>query len=445
MAEQFKYDAFLSHSSKDKAVVRNLAERLRTDGLRIWFDEWEIKPGDSIPAKVDEGLERSRVLLFCMSENAFGSEWGLLESYTFRFRDPLNRERRFIPIRLDESAIKGTLQQFRYIKWLPENYEQTYPELLAACHPDNSFIPRKEPNPQSSARPVTINPGKNMRIIHNGSGDIVMGNKSTPRPKFFFTPGPQHITAETAKKLSDLVKEIVERLTVSGGNTSKAFQTVWGEFNEHFGLTTYKELPRERAAEGVSYLYQWRASKDSKLRFADPEVFRSVQLKGIWPKSKQLGFSDNDLYAFAAKKLKLKAPISSLNDLENNNQLARLHRFLRYEVRKSKKDSEKSLKSESKNKIKTQDLSRVSTEELIAIVTQLATARQLEGDSPALREVQSRSGYVYCPNADLAAFTELDRKVLIPLFGRTKLPPGIIHLPGAKYPPPPLYYQNRDT
>ena len=95
MADEFQYDLFLSHSAKDKEVVRPVAERLRADGLRVWFDEWEIKPGDSIPAKVEEGLERSRVLVLCMSANAFGSDWAQLESYTFRFRDPLNKERRF--------------------------------------------------------------------------------------------------------------------------------------------------------------------------------------------------------------------------------------------------------------------------------------------------------------------------------------------------------------
>jgi hypothetical protein len=82
MAEPFQYDVFLSHSSKDKAVVRPLAERLRTDGLRVWLDEWEIKPGHNIPAKIEEGLEHSRVLVLCMSANAFGSDWAHLESQT---------------------------------------------------------------------------------------------------------------------------------------------------------------------------------------------------------------------------------------------------------------------------------------------------------------------------------------------------------------------------
>ena len=131
MPTEFKYDVFLSHSAKDKAEVRPLAERLRKDGLKVWFDEWVLKPGDSIPAKIEEGLEHSRVLVLCMSANAFGSDWAQLacpavatrrrrKAGTFGrgnlpFRDPLNKERRFLPLRLDDTPIKGSLAQFLYI------------------------------------------------------------------------------------------------------------------------------------------------------------------------------------------------------------------------------------------------------------------------------------------------------------------------------------------
>ena len=124
MGAEFQYDVFLSHSSKDKAVVRPLAERLRADGLKVWFDEWVLKPGDSIPAKIEAGLEHSRVLVLCLSAHAFGSDWASLEAGTFRFRDPLNKDRRFIPLRFDDAPIKGSLTQFLYINWLPENREQ---------------------------------------------------------------------------------------------------------------------------------------------------------------------------------------------------------------------------------------------------------------------------------------------------------------------------------
>src|ERR1035437_6625235 len=127
MADDFQYDVFLSHSSKDKAVVRPLAERVRKDGLRLWVE------GDR--AKIEEGLERSRVLVLCMSASAFGSDWARLEAGTFRFRDPLNKERRFIPLRLDEAPIKGSLAQFLYIKWRADDREHEYAKLIEACRP----------------------------------------------------------------------------------------------------------------------------------------------------------------------------------------------------------------------------------------------------------------------------------------------------------------------
>ena len=136
MPNDFQYDVFLSHSSQDKPVVLPLAERLRAGGLRVWLDDWEIRPGDSIPAKIEEGLEHSRVLVLCMSKNAFGSDWTRLENYTFRFRDPLNKERHFIPLRLDEAPIKGSLAQFLYINWrLPKDRKKEYVKLLEACRP----------------------------------------------------------------------------------------------------------------------------------------------------------------------------------------------------------------------------------------------------------------------------------------------------------------------
>ncbi len=135
MPEQFQYDVFLSHSTKDKAVVRPLAERLRKDGLKVWFDDWEIKAGDSIPAKIDEGLEHSHVLVFCMSANAFGSDWAQLERYVRQFDDPLNKARRLIPLRLDDAPIKGFLKQLRHIPWLPGDRDQNYLDLLEACRP----------------------------------------------------------------------------------------------------------------------------------------------------------------------------------------------------------------------------------------------------------------------------------------------------------------------
>ena len=177
MANDFSYDVFLSHSTKDKPVVRAIAKRLRADGLRVWLDDWEIRPGDSITAKIEEGLEHSRVLVLCMSAKAFGSDWAQLESGTFRFRDPLNKERRFIPLRLDEAPIKGSLAQFLHINWHPQdNEEQAYAKLFEACRPP--------------ARPPTA---KVLATRERFAEKAIKLNYSYPINAYAFSLGDKHI------------------------------------------------------------------------------------------------------------------------------------------------------------------------------------------------------------------------------------------------------------
>ena len=170
----FQYDVFLSHSAKDKAVVRPLAERLRKDGLKVWFDEWVLKPGDSIPAKIEEGLEHSRVLVLCMSAHAFGSDWAQLEAGTFRFRDPLNQDRLFTPLRLDDAPIKRSLAQFPYINWHPADREQEYAKLLEACRP-----PAKAPSAELKvARAGAVSAAHEAKIGWLGLGRSIVSKHS---------------------------------------------------------------------------------------------------------------------------------------------------------------------------------------------------------------------------------------------------------------------------
>jgi GTPase SAR1 family protein/tricorn protease-like protein/uncharacterized CHY-type Zn-finger protein len=73
------------------------------------------------------------VLVLCLSAAALAADWPQLESHTFRLKDRLNRDRRFIPLRLDDAPLKGSPATFSYIDWRPDQREQEYPKLLEAC------------------------------------------------------------------------------------------------------------------------------------------------------------------------------------------------------------------------------------------------------------------------------------------------------------------------
>jgi hypothetical protein len=70
------FDVFISHASEDKdEVVRPLALALQAAGLQVWYDEFELRIGDSLRRKIDRGLARSRFGVVVLSKAFFGRGW----------------------------------------------------------------------------------------------------------------------------------------------------------------------------------------------------------------------------------------------------------------------------------------------------------------------------------------------------------------------------------
>jgi WD40 repeat protein len=156
MADDFKYDVFLSHNAKDKPRVRRLAERLQQAGLRVWFDDWVIQPGDDIYLAIERGLDATRVLLLCISPNALASGWVALERSTAIHRDPANEGRRFIPLLLADCDMPDTLRRYKYVDFR-EEAEAAFAELLSACRiPTEEVSAVSPPKPAETARPTLI-------------------------------------------------------------------------------------------------------------------------------------------------------------------------------------------------------------------------------------------------------------------------------------------------
>ena len=71
-----EYDVFISHASEDKdEVVRPLALALQSGGLSVWYDEFELKIGDSLRKKIDNGLVKSRFGIVVFSKVFLSKGW----------------------------------------------------------------------------------------------------------------------------------------------------------------------------------------------------------------------------------------------------------------------------------------------------------------------------------------------------------------------------------
>ena len=71
-----EYDAFICHATEDKDdFVRPLAAALFEKGLRVWYDEFELRIGDSLRGKIDSGLASSRFGVVVISPSFFQQYW----------------------------------------------------------------------------------------------------------------------------------------------------------------------------------------------------------------------------------------------------------------------------------------------------------------------------------------------------------------------------------
>jgi len=73
---EFEFDAFISHASEDKAdFVEPLASELKRWGLRIWYDKFSLKVGDSLRDSIESGLSRSRFGVVVFSPSFVEKSW----------------------------------------------------------------------------------------------------------------------------------------------------------------------------------------------------------------------------------------------------------------------------------------------------------------------------------------------------------------------------------
>ncbi|MBI1814899.1 MAG: toll/interleukin-1 receptor domain-containing protein [Deltaproteobacteria bacterium] len=126
--------AFLCHSSKDKPLVERLANDLLQSGVDVWFDKWEIKPGDSLRRRIDQGISTATHFLALLSPNSLESEWVQTE-LDAALVQRIAGACRLIPILcgVEDSEVPVTLRSIRWIRISDVSYDDGVRELVDAC------------------------------------------------------------------------------------------------------------------------------------------------------------------------------------------------------------------------------------------------------------------------------------------------------------------------
>ncbi len=108
---------FLSHASEDKQrFVVSFATALRERGIDVWFDKWEILPGDSLVDKLfEEGLKEAEAVLIVISAVSITKPW-VRKELNAAVVNQITRQTKVIPVVLDNAEVPEAL---RSLVWEP--------------------------------------------------------------------------------------------------------------------------------------------------------------------------------------------------------------------------------------------------------------------------------------------------------------------------------------
>ena len=139
--QKMKYDVFISHASEDKdLIVRPLVTMLEELSVRVWYDEFSLKFGDSLSASIDKGLLESRFGIVVLSKSFLKKNWTDYEYRSLLSRQ-MNGQRIIIPLWYDITK-EEVLSFSPYLADIfagnvtPDNLQKTILSILKVVRPD---------------------------------------------------------------------------------------------------------------------------------------------------------------------------------------------------------------------------------------------------------------------------------------------------------------------
>lgn len=168
---------FLSHSKKDKDFILKIANDLRIARIDVWYDEWEIPPGDSIRKKIfEDGIPNCDLFFVYLTPNTIDSYWVQRELDSAVIFES-EQKHSYIALFCDSSNTRDKLSVDLRTSNIPELNQDDYYEpiikLIAKAY-DISFLNQK--NNLNQSYEITILKLKNEILeLNNRIKDLSKG------------------------------------------------------------------------------------------------------------------------------------------------------------------------------------------------------------------------------------------------------------------------------
>jgi hypothetical protein len=127
MTSDRKLRVFLCYASQDKPVVRELYQRLNSEGwIDPWLDEEKLLPGQDWDMEIEKAVENADAVIVCLSNNSVNKEGYIQKELRFVLDIALEKpegEIFIVPIRLDDCEIPRKIRSWHYVDYFPVSYQ----------------------------------------------------------------------------------------------------------------------------------------------------------------------------------------------------------------------------------------------------------------------------------------------------------------------------------
>lgn len=102
---------FISYSHADKTFVDWLINELGQHQVNLWYDNDEIKAGDSIKKKIEEGIEASSTIIIVFSKNSINSDWVQFEYNSALLLNSIKKGIKVITLVIDDVELPSNIAE----------------------------------------------------------------------------------------------------------------------------------------------------------------------------------------------------------------------------------------------------------------------------------------------------------------------------------------------
>jgi formylglycine-generating enzyme required for sulfatase activity len=280
---------FLCHSSGDKPAVRNLYQRLSSDGFKPWLDEEDLLPGQKWKVEIPKAVKTSDVVIVCLSHKAINKSGYVQKEIKFALDKAEEQPEgtiSLIPLKLEECDVPERLQELHWVNLFEERGYERLMGSLSFCVKKITSGSESEPNLIQRHEEVTHVKEKetfiktiDMEFVLIQPGEFDMGSTANEIDRYDDEGPVHHVTISEAFYLGKYEVTQKQWYEVIGDNPSyfkgddlPVEMVSWDDVQEFIKkLNEIENTDKYRLPTEAEWEYAARAGTTTRYSFGDDD------------------------------------------------------------------------------------------------------------------------------------------------------------------------------